>query len=125
VLSSSGRPNPVPPHPSSFGPTASSFGVQSTGRGVLDINAYGAPERKGSLSNGAGGVAGKDGMYTLDEMRDKAARGDWNEGASDGRSSIVEGKEGVLDTHGAPPASRGYEGVKVTIDREVDYHGRK
>lgn len=122
VLSSNGRPNPVPPHPSSFGPTASSFGVQSTGgRGVLDINAYGAPERKASLS-GNGGV-GKEGMYTLDEMRDKAARGEWNEGASDGRSSIIEGKEGVFDPHAGN--GRGYEGVKVTIDREVDYHGRK
>jgi hypothetical protein len=113
VLSSAGRANPVPPHPSSFGPTASSFGAQSNGRNVLE---YGGPERKGSLN---GGGQGKEGTYTLDEMRDKAARGEWNEGASDGRSSIIEVKEGVLDDN-----ARVFDGVKVTIDREVDYHGR-
>jgi hypothetical protein len=131
VLSSAGRPKP--PHPSTFGPTASSFGVQSTGANgnVLNIGGYGA-ERKGSL----GGPGGKEaGAYTLDEMRDKAARGDWNEGASDGRSSVLEGKEG--EAYGVPQhhqhhtsptqgnGERGYAGVKVTIDREVDYHGRQ
>jgi hypothetical protein len=124
VLSSSGR-NPNPPHPSSFGPTHS-YGVQSqnanNGANVINIGTYGNPERKGSLSGGVPGVVGKDGAYTLDEMRDKAAKGEWNEGASDGRSSVLEGKEG--EAYGVP-AARGYEGVKVTIDREVDYHGRK
>jgi hypothetical protein len=59
-------------------------------------------------------------------------RGEWNEGASDGRSSVLEGKEG--EAFGSPPAlpspahaagGRGYEGVKVTIDRAVDYNGRQ
>jgi hypothetical protein len=132
VLSSNGRPQP--PHPSSFGPTASSFGVQSTGaNGVLNIGGYGA-ERKGSLGQATGKeghvIGGIGGAYTLDEMRDKAARGDWNENASDGRSSVLEGKEGEAfgnsqsPTHGHQQG-RGYEGVKVTIDREVDYHGRQ
>ncbi|KIM20191.1 hypothetical protein M408DRAFT_30565, partial [Serendipita vermifera MAFF 305830] len=52
-------------------------------------------------------------------------------GASDGRSSVLEGKEG--EAYGMPqgpplahaPGGRGYEGVKVTIDREVDYQGRQ
>lgn len=147
VLSSNGRPQP--PHPSSFGPTASSFGVQSSNaNGVLNIAGYGGPERKGSLGGGVGGgvSSGKDkegaqhviggiagmggGAYTLDEMRDKAARGDWNENASDGRSSVLEGKEGEAFGNAPPPVpqqplQRGYEGVKVTIDREVDYHGRQ
>ncbi len=124
VLSSAGRP--VPPHPSSFGPTASSFGPNQNG--VLSIGGYGA-ERKGSLGNTKEAAAA--GAYTLDEMRDKAARGDWNEGASDGRSSVLEGKE--AEAYGVPqpphvahaPNGRGYDGVKVTIDREVDYHGRQ
>ena len=132
VLSTSGRGgNPIPPHATSFGPTASSFGVQSTGGGVgggrsnvVDLNSYG-PERKGSLNGGPGspglgvGGQGKEGTYTLDEMRDKAARGEWNETGSDGKSSIIEVKEGVLDDN-----ARVFDGVKVTIDREVDYHGR-
>ncbi|KIM22426.1 hypothetical protein M408DRAFT_28733 [Serendipita vermifera MAFF 305830] len=124
IISSSGCPQP--PHPSSFGPTASSFGPNANN--VLNIGGYGA-ERKGSLGNAkeAGAAA-----YTLDEMRDKASRrGDWHEGASDGRSSVLEGKEG--EAYGMPqpphvahaPGGRGYEGVKVTIDREVDYQGRQ
>jgi hypothetical protein len=135
VLSSGGRAPgmPNPPHPSSFGPTASSFGVGS-GNGVVNINGY---ERKGSFGLGAGkegagayngpaynGAYNKDGTYTLDEMRDKAARGEWDANASDGRSSVLEGKD---ENAYSPPAGaqRGYDGVKVTIDREVDYHGRK
>jgi hypothetical protein len=75
---------------------------------------YGSPERKGSLNGGiiagvGGGVSGKEGMFTLDEMGDKAARGDWNEGGSDGRSSIIEVKENVLGD-----SVRVYDGVKVT-----------
>jgi hypothetical protein len=80
--------NPVPAHPISFGFTAPSIGVQSAGgrNNILDLNSYGDPEFKGSL-----------GTYTLDEMRDKAARDEWNEAASDGKSSIIEVKEGLLD----------------------------
>jgi hypothetical protein len=73
VLSSAGgRSNLVPPHPSSFGPTASSFAVQSTSRNVLDMNtSYGGPVHKGSLNGGivagvgvgAGGVSGKEDIY--------------------------------------------------------------
>jgi hypothetical protein len=122
VLSSSGRPHPNPPNPASFGPTASSFGVQSNNNGVINIGGYGAPERKGSLSGPAGVVDTKNGAFTLDEMRDKAARGDWDGNGSDGRSSVIDGKEG--EAYGAPNNGR-YDGVKVTIDREVDYHGRK
>ncbi|KAG8838816.1 hypothetical protein FRC18_002490 [Serendipita sp. 400] len=122
VLSSGGRAGlPNPPHPSSFGPTHSSNGTQSN-NGVLNIGGGGAAERKASLSHGLG----RDGAYTLDEMRDKASKAEWAENGSDGRSSVLEGKEGeaygVIST---PAAGRGYEGVKVTIDREVDYHGRK
>lgn len=77
---------------------------------------------------GNGGMGGynagynKDGTYTLDEMRDKAARGEWDANASDGRSSVLEGKD---ENAYVAPGQRGYDGVKVTIDREVDYHGRK
>jgi len=56
ISTNNGRPQP--PHPASFGPTGSAFGVQSTGgNGVLNINGY-AAERKGSLGGGAGGGAG-------------------------------------------------------------------
>ncbi|CAG7852073.1 SubName: Full=Uncharacterized protein {ECO:0000313/EMBL:CCA74902.1} [Serendipita indica DSM 11827] len=110
--------------PRRFGPRHS-YRVQSQNAGngpnVFNIGTYGNPERKGSLSGGVPGVVG-DGAYTLDEMRDKAANGEWNEGTSDGRSSVLEGKKG--EAYGVP-AARGYEGVEVTIDREVDYHGRK
>lgn len=107
VLSSAGR-TPQPAHPTSLGPTASSFGVES--RGVVNINSPTLGERKGSL-----GAAQKEpALYALDEVRDKR---DWNDG-SDGRSSVMEGKEGEF-------APQGYGGVKVTIDREVDYAGRK
>ena len=108
---------------------------------MLNIGGYGA-ERKGSIAKDGHVINAMTGAYTLDEMRDKAARGDWNEGGSDGRSSVMEGKEGeAFGVPGVPPAhlhhsptqghhlgggvGRGYEGVKVTIDREVDYHGRQ
>lgn len=69
--------------------------------------------------------------YTLEEMRAKAER-DWIE-SSDGRSSVNEGKEGVLGDRdldksadtlsggGGRIIGGGGGGVKVTIDREVDY----
>jgi hypothetical protein len=136
VISSNNGGRPQPPHPSSFGATGSAFGVQSTGgNGVLNINGY-AAERKGSLSGGggAGGVGGGVGKegHVIGTLCGDKARGEWNEGASDGRSSVLEGKEG--EAFGNPPAlpspahaagGRGYEGVKVTIDREVDYNGRQ
>jgi hypothetical protein len=81
-----GQGQPQQPHATSFGQTASNFGVQSTGAGaggntgggILNIGGY-TGDRKGSLGLGAGGGSGvgkEGGAYTLDEMRDKAARGD-------------------------------------------------
>jgi hypothetical protein len=98
----------------------------------LNIGGY-TGDRKGSLGLSAGGASGvgkEGGAYTLDEMRDKAARGGCNENAADGRSSVLEGKEGeAFGVTPTPPAAahggRGYEGVKVTIDREIDYNGRQ
>ena len=101
------------------------------GNGVLNIGGH-ASERKGSI----GGLAGGGGIRIGgDEIRDKA-RAEWNEGASNGRSSVLEGKEGeAFGSAPLPPAlpaaaaagagGRGYEGVKVTIDREIDYQGRQ
>jgi hypothetical protein len=96
-------------------------GMQGRGRDLLVVLA---------LALGLVLVVGKEGAYTLDEMRDKIAKGDWNENASDGRSSVLEGKEGeAFGVTSTPPAAahggRGYEGVKVTIDREIDYNGRQ
>jgi hypothetical protein len=51
--------------------------------------------------------------FNLDEMRSKP---DW---ADDGKSSYVDTKEAPLD--GRSLDSHGMPGVKVTIDREVDY----
>jgi hypothetical protein len=106
--------------------------VQSTdGNGVLNIGGY-AAERKGSLGGGLGASGVVSGVGK--ELADKAREG-WNEGASDGRSSVLEGKEGeafgsatappALPVAAAAPGGRGSEGVKVTIDREVDYAGRQ
>jgi hypothetical protein len=62
------------------------------------------------------------------------SRGEWNEGASDRRANVLDGKEGesfgtALHPHFLPPhaggGGRGYEGVKITIYREVDHHGRQ
>jgi hypothetical protein len=67
----------------------------------------------------------------IGKLGDKG-RGDWNEDASDGWSSVPDGKE--TEELGMPPAlpsaaaaaggGHGYEGLKVTIDREDDYRGR-
>jgi len=57
--------------------------------------------------------------YTLHEMRAEAAYGEWDEAASDGKSSITEVKDGVLDDN-----ARVFDGFKVTIDRELHYRGR-
>ena len=78
VLPTEGSLDIVPPHPTFFGPTTN-FGVHSTVRNVLDVNAYGGPECKGNLNDGE---QGKEITYTFDEMRDKAVRGDWNEATS-------------------------------------------
>jgi hypothetical protein len=72
--------NPVPAHPTSFGFTAASIGVQSAGgrNNILDLNSYGDPEFKGSV-----------GTYMLDEMRDKAARDEWNEAGHQGKREKI------------------------------------
>ncbi|KAI5117361.1 hypothetical protein M0805_002475 [Coniferiporia weirii] len=76
--------------------------------GVLNINST------------IGGVPGQ--TYTIGEMASDKPRNDWD---LDGKSSVNEGKEGlvpsdenvnIVDTHG----SQGGFGVKITIDRQVD-----
>jgi hypothetical protein len=109
--------------PQSFGPTASSFqpGGQDRSTNVISINAG-----PGGLNTTRAGHP-----YTLEEMRTKA---EWAGDASDidGKSSVADGKEGVYgltdreqqDESIARGAYGGLPGVKVTIDREVDYHRR-
>jgi hypothetical protein len=64
--------------------------------------------------------------YTLDDMRSKAEP-EWHE-SSDGKSSVLDSKGGVLPVE--TPGGEGNVGVKITIDREIDYdsapypHGR-
>ncbi|THH03347.1 hypothetical protein EW145_g6330 [Phellinidium pouzarii] len=76
--------------------------------GVLNINSQ------------LGGTTGQ--TYTIGEMASDKPRNDWD---TDGKSSVNEGKEGlvpgdddvnIVDTHG----SQGGFGVKITIDRQVD-----
>lgn len=42
-------------------------------------------------------MGGASRAYTLDEMRDEATCGEWDEATSDGKSSMTEAKDGVLD----------------------------
>lgn len=62
-------------------------------------------------------IGGKHGrsqdINTLDEMRGK----EWAVDGSDDRSSVLDGKE----EYGNGRVGPGYDGVKVTIDRETDY----
>ena len=53
--------------------------------------------------------------YTLDDMRSKA-EGEWPD--ADGKSSIKEAKGEVLPIN---PTAGGDLGVKVTVNREVEY----
>jgi len=105
--------------PQSFGPTASGFQPgQDRSANVISINAG-----PGGLNTTRAGQP-----YTLDEMRSKADR-DWVDSSDiDGKSSVAEGKEGAYGLTGREQQdesiARGGYGVKVTIDREVDYHGR-
>lgn len=105
--------------PQSFGPTASSFQPgQDRSTNVISINAG-----PGGLNTTRAGQP-----YTLDEMRTKPDR-EWVDSSDiDGKSSLAEGKEGVYGLTGREQQdesiARGGYGVKVTIDRETDYHGR-
>lgn len=105
--------------PQSFGPTASSFQPgQDRSTNVININAG-----PGGLNTTRAGQP-----YTIDEMRSKPDR-EWVDSSDiDGKSSLAEGKEGAYGLTGREPQdesiARGGYGVKVTIDREVDYHRR-
>jgi hypothetical protein len=105
--------------PQSFGPTASSFQPgQDRSANVISINAG-----PGGLNTTRAGQP-----YTLDEIRSKADR-EWVDSSDiDGKSSLAEGKEGAYGLTGREQQdesiARGGYGVKVTIDREVDYHRR-
>jgi len=104
--------------PQSYGPTASSFQPGQDRSNVISINAG-----PGGLNTTRAGQP-----YTLDEMRSKSDR-EWVDSSDiDGKSSVAEGKEGAYGLTGREPqdesVARGGYGVKVTINREVDYHGR-
>jgi len=99
----------------SFGPTASSFQPgQDRSTNVISINAG-----PGGLSTTRAGQP-----YTKTEWVDSSD--------IDGKSSVADGKEGAYgltgreqqDDSAARGGYGGLPGVKVTIDREVDYHGR-
>jgi hypothetical protein len=57
--------------------------------------------------------------YTLDDMRSKPEP-EWNE-SSDAKSSVIDTKSDVLPIE--TPGSDGNVGVKITVDREIDYGG--
>jgi hypothetical protein len=61
--------------------------------------------------------------YTLDGMRPKAEP-EWSE-VSDGKNSVIDGK-GPLPQGGVNEAERPTSniGVKITIDREIEYDNR-
>ena len=104
--------------PQSFGPTASNFQPGQDRSNVISINAG-----PGGLNTTRAGQP-----YTLDEMRSKPDR-EWVDSSDiDGKSSVAEGKEGAYGLTGREQqdesVARGGYGVKVTINREVDYHGR-
>jgi hypothetical protein len=84
---------------------------------------------RGAVGGGIAGM-GNEG-HVIGTLGGDKGRREWNEGARDGRWSVLEGK---WKAFGSPPAlpspahaggggGRGYEGVKVMIDREVDYPG--
>jgi len=103
-------------------------GVSTTGsgsRGTTHVISTGRNTQPGVVNIGAASQqlsrtgANPGQAYTLEEMRAKAER-DWVD-SSDGRSSVAEGKEGVGGILGNDEGYESRPGLKVTIDREIDY----